>query len=172
MKRPGDRARVVPRTLTPLGAVSPIRIVSLLWPVSCSALQAASTIPRYADGDASTQPFRSLVRRRPGRRPKGTIDLNPKVHHERPIDVDPRTLYREEIERDTRTVRLDTSFGDVIKIREQFSVIRDAADEIIAITRNRGYDDITARRWARKQAAVLARTLARMNNKTPRKPGQ
>ncbi len=54
MNRPGEIARVVPRTLTPLGAVSPMRIVSLPWPVSCSALHAASARPRYSDGEDST----------------------------------------------------------------------------------------------------------------------
>ena len=54
MKRPGDSPRVVPRTLTPFGEVSPIRIVSLPWPVSCSARHATSTIPRYTDGEPST----------------------------------------------------------------------------------------------------------------------
>lgn len=116
---------------------------------------------------------RAFGSKAPWRRNRGgkeRIDLDPKVHHERPAEADPRTLYDEEIERDTRNVRLDLSFGDPIKIRDQMSVLRDAADEIIAITKRREYDDITARRWARRQAAALSRTLARMNGKTPRKP--
>ncbi len=104
------------------------------------------------------------------RRRSPKVSIDPRVSHERPVDVDPRTLYDEEIERDTRNVRLDVSFGDVIKVRDQAEIIRDGMDEIIAITRNKGYDDVTARRWARRQAAALSRTLARMNGKEPRKP--
>lgn len=112
--------------------------------------------------------FRSNAPWRP--RKRKTIDLDSKPHHDRPVDVDPRTLYDQEIERDTRTVRMDVSFADIIKVRDQAQVIREAMAEIIAIANRKDYDDITARRWARRQAAALARTLARMNGKTPRKP--
>ena len=38
----------------PCGAVSPIRIVSVPWPVSARACQALATRLRYSDGAAST----------------------------------------------------------------------------------------------------------------------
>lgn len=122
-----------------------------------------------ADGSALDRAFRSPHWK--GRQKRKTIDLNPKPHHERPVEVDPRTLYDQEIERDTRNVRLDVSFGDIIKVRDQAQVMRACADELIAISKRKDYDAITARRWARREAAALSRTLARMNGKTPRKPG-
>ena len=38
----------------PCGAVSPMRTVSVPWPVSASACQAVRTSSRYSDGAAST----------------------------------------------------------------------------------------------------------------------
>lgn len=98
------------------------------------------------------------------------VRLDPNIHAERPVEVDPRTLYDQEIEQDTRNVRLDMSFKDVIRTRDQAKLIREVMDEIIELTTRRELDDITARRWARKKVATIARTLSRLHGKVPRKP--
>lgn len=117
------------------------------------------------EGESLARAFGHWKRNRKG---KERIDLDPKVHHERPIEVDPRTLYQAEIERDTRAVRLDMSFKDIIKVRDQAELIKSVMEEIIDITRKKDLDDVSARRWARRQAAATSRTLTRFHGRVPR----
>jgi hypothetical protein len=76
-------------------------------------------------------------------------------------------LYPEEIEHETRNVRLDFSFTDPIKIRDQVEAAISALQEVFAITRNHRLTSLDQRRQARHTTAVLGRTLSLMNGKTP-----
>ncbi|HEX7741393.1 MAG TPA: hypothetical protein VF442_02975 [Sphingobium sp.] len=78
------------------------------------------------------------------------------------------TLYSpEQIEAETRTVRLDVSFEDVIKIRDQAEMIIEACKIIIARTRAHDIGSIRQRIECRGEAASLGRALSRFNGKTP-----
>lgn len=72
-----------------------------------------------------------------------------------------------QLEQETRTVRLDISFGDVIKIRDQFELVMSAARIIMEKTRHHDLGSERQRVECRREAASLGRALARMNGKTP-----
>lgn len=83
-------------------------------------------------------------------------------------DADRFSLYApDQIEAETRTVRLDISFGDVIKIRDQAEMIMAALRLIIGKTREHDIGSIRQRIEARREADSLRRVLARFNGKTP-----
>jgi hypothetical protein len=73
----------------------------------------------------------------------------------------------EQIEQETRTVRLDITFTDVVKIRDQIEMILEAARIIMEKTRQHDIGSIRQRMDARREAASLGRALARFNGKTP-----
>lgn len=78
------------------------------------------------------------------------------------------TLYTpEQIDDETRNVRLDISFGDVLKIRDQAEMIMAALRLIIGKTREHDIGSIRQRIEARREADSLRRVLARFNGKTP-----
>lgn len=78
------------------------------------------------------------------------------------------SLYtKEQAEQETRTVRLDITFGDVIKIRDQAEMIMAALRLIIEKTREHDIGSIRQRIEARREADSLRRVLARFNGKTP-----
>lgn len=83
-------------------------------------------------------------------------------------DADRFTLYApQQVADETRTVRLDISFGDVIKIRDQAEMIMAALRLIIGKTREHDIGSIRQRIEARREADSLRRVLARFNGKTP-----
>lgn len=73
----------------------------------------------------------------------------------------------EQVEQETRTVRLDISFGDVIKVRDQISMVMAACRIIMEKTRQHDIGSIRQRIDCRREAASLGRALARFNGKTP-----
>lgn len=73
----------------------------------------------------------------------------------------------EQVEQETRTVRLDVSFGDVIKIRDQMEMIMEACRIIIEKTRQHDIGPVRQRVDARREAASLGRALTRFNGRTP-----
>lgn len=73
----------------------------------------------------------------------------------------------EQVEQETRTVRLDISFGDVIKVRDQVSMVMAACRIIMEKTRQHDIGSIRQRIDCRREAASLGRALARFNGKTP-----
>lgn len=76
-------------------------------------------------------------------------------------------LYPQEIEQETRTVRLDISFGDPLKIRDQAEMISAAMAVIIGKTREHALGSIRQRIETRREADSLRRALARFNGKQP-----
>lgn len=83
-------------------------------------------------------------------------------------DADRFTLWTpEQIADETRTVRLDISFGDVVKIRDQAEMIMAALRLIIGKTREHDIGSIRQRIEARREADSLRRVLARFNGKVP-----
>lgn len=83
----------------------------------------------------------------------------------------------EQVEQETRTVRLDISFSDVVRIRDQAEMVMAACRLIIGKTREHEIGSIRQRIDCRREAASLGRALARFNGKTPygdtrRKPRQ
>jgi hypothetical protein len=83
-------------------------------------------------------------------------------------DADRFSLYtREQVEQEARTVRLDITFDDPIKIRDQFEMIMAAARIIMEKTRQHDIGSIRQRIDARREAASLGRALTRFNGKTP-----
>jgi hypothetical protein len=78
------------------------------------------------------------------------------------------TLYRpEQIEQETRTVRLDMSFGDVVKIRDQAEMVIACMQLVIGKTREHDIGSVRQRIGARAEAASLGRALALFNGKRP-----
>ncbi len=73
----------------------------------------------------------------------------------------------EQIEQETRTVRLDITFGDVIKIRDQCEMILSACRIIMEKTRQHDIGSERQRVDCRREAASLGRALTRFNGKTP-----
>lgn len=73
----------------------------------------------------------------------------------------------EQIEQETRTVRLDVSFEDVVKIRDQCEMIMEGLRIIMEKTREHKLGSIRQRIDARREAASLGRALTRFNGKTP-----
>ena len=83
-------------------------------------------------------------------------------------DADRFSLYtKEQAEQETRSVRLDITFTDPIKIRDQFEMILAAARIIMEKTRQHDLGSIRQRVDARREAASLGRALTRFNGKTP-----
>ncbi len=83
-------------------------------------------------------------------------------------DADRFTLYRpDQIETATRAVRLDMSFGDVIKIRDQAEMIIAGMRQIIEKTRHHDIGSVRQRIDCRSEAASLGQTLSLFNGKTP-----
>lgn len=76
-------------------------------------------------------------------------------------------LWPEEVEKDTRNVRLDISFGEVIRIRDQAEMVIAAMREIMDLTKKHDLGSIQQRMHARHVAATLGRALMRFNGKTP-----
>lgn len=73
----------------------------------------------------------------------------------------------EQIEQETRTVRLDITFTDVVKIRDQIEMIMEGCRIIMEKTREHKLGSTRQRIGARQEAASLGRALARFNGKTP-----
>lgn len=73
----------------------------------------------------------------------------------------------QQLEQETRTVRLDISFGDVIKIRDQCEMIMSACRIIMEKTRQHDIGQERQRVDCRREAASLGRALTRFNGKTP-----
>ena len=73
----------------------------------------------------------------------------------------------QQLEQETRTVRLDISFGDVIKIRDQCEMVMAACRIIMEKTRQHDIGSERQRVDCRREAASLGRALARFNGKTP-----
>jgi hypothetical protein len=73
----------------------------------------------------------------------------------------------EQIEQETRTVRLDITFEDVVKIRDQIEMIMEGCRIIMEKTREHKIGSTRQRIGARQEAASLGRALARFNGKTP-----
>jgi hypothetical protein len=83
-------------------------------------------------------------------------------------EADRFSLYtKEQAEQETRSVRLDITFTDPIKIRDQFEMILAAARIIMEKTRQHDIGSIRQRVDARREAASLGRALTRFNGKTP-----
>lgn len=119
-----------------------------------------------------TGPYRPVHGRRRAHRPIGIeglpTDEEVAAQPHRGDDADRFTLYTpEQIEDETRNVRLDISFGDVIKIRDQAEMIMAALRLIIGKTREHDIGSIRQRIEARREADSLRRVLARFNGKTP-----
>ena len=83
-------------------------------------------------------------------------------------DADRLSLYRpDQIDAETRDVKLTISFGDVIKVRDQAEMIRDAMQAVIDTTRQHDLGSVRQRIQARAEAASCGRALSRFNGKTP-----
>lgn len=92
------------------------------------------------------------------------LDAQPHTHEE----ADRYTLFTpQQIEDETKTVRLDISFGDVVKIRDQAEMIIACMQEIIKKTREHRLGSIRQRIEARREADSLRRVMARFNGKCP-----
>jgi hypothetical protein len=83
-------------------------------------------------------------------------------------DADRFSLYTpEQIEVATKNVRLDISFEEIIKVRDQAEMIKAAMDIIIALTKQHDIGSINQRIEARREAHALGQKLSLFNNKTP-----
>ena len=88
--------------------------------------------------------------------------------HHRGDDADRLSLYTpEQIELDTRTVRIEITFDDVIKVRDQAEMIVAAMQLIIGKTRHHDIGSIRQRIECRREAGSLGARLAMFNGKTP-----
>lgn len=119
-----------------------------------------------------TGPYRKGHGRQRAHRPISITDLpSPEEVAQQPHkgdDADRFTLYTpEQIEDETRNVRLDLSFGNVMKIRDQAEMIMAALRLVIEKTRDHDIGSIRQRIEARREADSLRRVLARFNGKTP-----
>lgn len=72
-----------------------------------------------------------------------------------------------QVEEETRNVRLDMSFGDNSKIRDQAEMIIACMQEIIKKTREHRLGSIRQRIESRAEADSLRRVMARFNGKCP-----
>ncbi len=123
------------------------------------------------DGMA-TGPYRAPPGRKKGHRPVSIAGLpTPEELAQQPHtgeEADRFSLYTpEQIEQETRSVRLDITFTDVIKIRDQAEMIMACMREIIARTRKHDIGSVRQRIEARQEAASAGRALSRFNGKTP-----
>lgn len=73
----------------------------------------------------------------------------------------------QQIAEETRTVRLDMTFGDVIKVRDQAEMVIACMQAIIGKTRDHRLGSIRQRVEARAEADSLRRVMARFNGKCP-----
>lgn len=131
--------------------------------------------PQAAAGDEFT-PARPFGRRgwRTTRGGKISIDPTPTAEN-RQLPDHPTgehadqfsALYPRELDQETRNVRLDMSFDEPIKIRDQAQMILVAMQEIIELTKKHDLGSKAQRMQCRYTAAVLGRTLSRFNGKTP-----
>jgi len=109
-----------------------------------------------------------------GRRRKyGPIDLTKppteeELNGQTPQQREDYSLFSpQQIEQETRTVRLDISFGDVVKIRDQMEMIMSACRIIMEKTRQHDIGSERQRVDCRREAASLGRALTRFNGKVP-----
>lgn len=122
--------------------------------------------------EASTGPYRPGHGRRRAHRPVSVEGLpTPQEladQRHKGEAADRFSLYTpEQVEQETRTVRLDISFGDVIKVRDQAEMIIAAMRMVIEKTREHPLGSIRQRIEARREADSLRRVLARFNGKQP-----
>lgn len=124
--------------------------------------------------EAISGPPRNEWKRRRGTRPftvagdPSPEDLAVAAERHKGDAADRFSLYTpEQIMAETRSVRLDLSFGEVIKIRDQAEMVIAAMREIIAATRKHDIGTVRQRIEARAEAASLGRALTRLNGKTP-----
>lgn len=73
----------------------------------------------------------------------------------------------EQVTQETRTVRLDMSFGDLVKIRDQAEMVIACMQQILTTTRRHDIGSIRQRIEARREAASLGSALTFTNGKTP-----
>jgi hypothetical protein len=84
-------------------------------------------------------------------------------------EADRLSLYRpDQIDIDTRTVRLDITFRDVARFREQAEMVVACMQEIIRLSKSHDLGSIKQRIYARMEADSLRRALAKFNGKKPR----
>lgn len=125
-------------------------------------------------------PHKGPYRPKPGqRRQIGTVsvtnlpsgdELASQVQADDPTGerVDRYSLFTpDQIEDETKNVRLDISFGDVAKVRDQAEMIIACMHEIIKKTREHKIGSIRQRIEARAEADSLRRVMARFNGKCP-----
>jgi hypothetical protein len=130
--------------------------------------------------DVQPNAHKGPYRPKPGqRRPIGTVSLTSLpseadlASQESPDDptgerVDRYSLFTpDQIEDETRNVRLDMSFGDNSKIRDQAEMIIACMQEIIKKTREHKIGSIRQRIESRAEADSLRRVMARFNGKCP-----
>lgn len=83
-------------------------------------------------------------------------------------DADRFSLFTpDQIEAATRTVRLDLTFGDVIKVRDQAEMIIAGMRAVIEKTRHHDIGSVRQRIDCRAEAASLGQALSLFNGKTP-----
>lgn len=83
-------------------------------------------------------------------------------------DADRFSLYTpDQIAQETRSVRLDITFEDVIKVRDQAEMVMACMRQIIQMTRKHDIGSVRQRIEARQEAASVGRALSRFNGKTP-----
>lgn len=121
---------------------------------------------------ARTGPYRPARHRRREHRPISleglpTAEELASVPH-KGDDADRFSLYTpSQIEAETRDVRLNITFDDVIKVRDQAEMIIAGMRAIIEKTRQHDIGSIRQRIEARAEAASVGRALTRFNGGTP-----
>jgi hypothetical protein len=118
-------------------------------------------------------PFQPVQGRRRAHRP---IDLTkpPTAEElaEQPHDGEDRDRFSlwtpEQVEAETLNVRLDISFKDVARVRDQMTMMIECAQIIIRKTREHRLGSIQQRVEARRELDSLRRALARVNGRKPR----
>lgn len=125
-----------------------------------------------APREAATGPYRRPHGRSRAHRPISIAGLpTPEDLAQQPHsgeDADRFSLYTpQQIDSETRAVRLDITFSDPIKIRDQAEMIMACMRQIIQTTRKHDIGSIRQRIEARQEAASVGRALSRFNGKTP-----
>lgn len=83
-------------------------------------------------------------------------------------DADRFTLYTpEQIKQETRDARIQITFEDVIKIRDQAEMVIACMQHVIAATRKHDIGSIRQRIEARREVASLVERITLFNGKTP-----
>jgi hypothetical protein len=121
---------------------------------------------------ARSGPYRPVQGRRREHRPTSITGLPSPAElassPHRGDDADRFSLYTpEQIAAETRDVRLNISFEDVIKVRDQAEMIIAGMRAIIEKTRQHDIGSIRQRIEARAEAASVGRALTRFNGGTP-----